>query len=105
MRRSILTGVSDTGARPRNALFAEVLDRPAVCACVRKRPLVCGAHLFDVQIPMLFLQGTRDALADLALLRLFFEAGQGLEGDPAPDDRRQAADHRNDDPPPPASLL
>jgi hypothetical protein len=26
-------------------------------------------HLFDVQIPMLFLQGTRDALADLALLR------------------------------------
>ena len=28
-----------------------------------------AAHLFDVQIPMLFLQGTRDALADLALLR------------------------------------
>jgi predicted alpha/beta-hydrolase family hydrolase len=26
-------------------------------------------HLFDVQIPMLFLQGTRDALADLALLQ------------------------------------
>jgi predicted alpha/beta-hydrolase family hydrolase len=26
-------------------------------------------HLFDVQIPMLFLQGTRDQLADLALLR------------------------------------
>lgn len=26
-------------------------------------------HLFDVQIPMLFLQGTRDALADLKLLR------------------------------------
>jgi predicted alpha/beta-hydrolase family hydrolase len=25
-------------------------------------------HLFDVQIPMLFLQGTRDELADLALL-------------------------------------
>ena len=25
-------------------------------------------HLFDVQIPMLFLQGTRDALADLSLL-------------------------------------
>lgn len=24
-----------------------------------------GKHLFDVQIPMLFLQGTRDALADL----------------------------------------
>jgi hypothetical protein len=28
-----------------------------------------AAHLFDVQIPMLFLQGTNDALADLALLR------------------------------------
>jgi predicted alpha/beta-hydrolase family hydrolase len=26
-------------------------------------------HLFDVQIPMLFLQGTRDALAELSLLR------------------------------------
>jgi uncharacterized protein len=28
-----------------------------------------GKHLFDVQIPMLFLQGTRDALADLPLLQ------------------------------------
>lgn len=28
-----------------------------------------GQHLIDVQVPMLFLQGTRDALADLALLR------------------------------------
>ena len=27
-----------------------------------------GRHLFDVQLPMLFLQGTRDALADLAEL-------------------------------------
>jgi uncharacterized protein len=27
-----------------------------------------GAHLFDVKIPMLFLQGTRDDLADLVLL-------------------------------------
>jgi hypothetical protein len=27
-----------------------------------------GAHLLDVVVPMLFLQGTRDALADLALL-------------------------------------
>jgi len=26
-------------------------------------------HLFDVRVPMLFLQGSRDALADLALLR------------------------------------
>jgi len=28
-----------------------------------------AAHLADVQVPMLFLQGDRDALADLALLR------------------------------------
>src|SRR5262249_48076015 len=28
-----------------------------------------GEHLFEITIPMLFLQGTRDALADLALLR------------------------------------
>jgi len=46
-----------------------------------------GAHLFDVQIPMLFLQGTRDSLASLdqikslckklgrrATLRLFADA-------------------------------
>jgi predicted alpha/beta-hydrolase family hydrolase len=28
-----------------------------------------AAHLFDVEIPMLFLQGTRDALAELSLLQ------------------------------------
>jgi uncharacterized protein len=28
-----------------------------------------GDHLFDVKVPMLFLQGTRDALADLAHLK------------------------------------
>jgi len=28
-----------------------------------------GAHLLDVKVPMLFLQGTRDALADVELLR------------------------------------
>ena len=28
-----------------------------------------AAHLFDVEVPMLFLQGTRDALADLELLQ------------------------------------
>jgi predicted alpha/beta-hydrolase family hydrolase len=28
-----------------------------------------GKHLFDVRIPMLFLQGTRDALADLPLVQ------------------------------------
>jgi predicted alpha/beta-hydrolase family hydrolase len=30
-------------------------------------------HLSDVRVPMLFLQGTRDALADLALLRPVIE--------------------------------
>jgi predicted alpha/beta-hydrolase family hydrolase len=33
-----------------------------------------AAHLRDVRIPMLFLQGTRDELADLALLRPIVEA-------------------------------
>ena len=28
-----------------------------------------GRHLFEVNLPMLFLQGTRDSLADLTLLR------------------------------------
>jgi hypothetical protein len=32
-----------------------------------------GKHLFDVQVPMLFLQGTRDELADLSLLQPLVE--------------------------------
>jgi hypothetical protein len=32
-----------------------------------------GRHLYDVQIPMLFLQGSRDTLADLQLLRPLVE--------------------------------
>jgi len=32
-----------------------------------------GRHLFDVQVPMLFLQGTRDELAHLELLRPLVE--------------------------------
>jgi predicted alpha/beta-hydrolase family hydrolase len=32
-----------------------------------------GNHLFDVKIPMLFLQGTRDALADIQLLQPLIE--------------------------------
>ena len=28
-----------------------------------------GQHLFDIKLPMLFLQGLRDALADLKLLK------------------------------------
>lgn len=33
-----------------------------------------GAHLSDVRLPMLFLQGTRDKLANLSLLRPLLEA-------------------------------
>lgn len=33
-----------------------------------------GAHLFEVHVPMLFLQGTRDALADLARLKPLCQA-------------------------------
>jgi predicted alpha/beta-hydrolase family hydrolase len=32
-----------------------------------------AAHLFEVQLPMLFLQGTRDALADLGLVQSLVE--------------------------------
>jgi uncharacterized protein len=32
-----------------------------------------AAHLFEVEIPMLFLQGTRDALADIRLMRKLVE--------------------------------
>lgn len=32
-----------------------------------------GQHLFDVQVPMLFMQGSRDELADLELLRPLVE--------------------------------
>ena len=35
-----------------------------------------AAHLSDVQVPMLFLQGTRDELADLALLRPLMRAAR-----------------------------
>jgi hypothetical protein len=39
-----------------------------------------GAHLIDVQVPMLFLQGSRDALAELKLLRpLCGELGKNAE--------------------------
>ena len=32
-----------------------------------------ATHLFQVEVPMLFLQGTRDRLADLGLLELLME--------------------------------
>src|SRR5437773_7631404 len=48
-----------------------------------------GAHLSAVQIPMLFLQGTRDELADLPLLQALVEA-LGARATP---ELFQAADH------------
>jgi predicted alpha/beta-hydrolase family hydrolase len=36
-----------------------------------------GRHLFEVKLPMLFLQGTRDQLADLTLLRPLCDRLQG----------------------------
>ncbi|WP_457420277.1 alpha/beta hydrolase family protein [Roseateles sp. P5_E7] len=48
-----------------------------------------AAHLAEVKVPMLFLQGTRDELADLALLR---GVVQGL-GDPATLHLEDDADH------------
>jgi uncharacterized protein len=46
-------------------------------------------HLFDVRVPMLFLQGTRDALADLTLLTPLLER----LGDRATLRRLEDADH------------
>lgn len=48
-----------------------------------------GTHLADVQVPMLFLQGTRDELADLALLTPLVEK----LGPRATLKRIEAADH------------
>jgi len=48
-----------------------------------------AAHLFDVAVPMLFLQGTRDKLADLPLLRQLVEK----LGSPASLHVFEAADH------------
>jgi predicted alpha/beta-hydrolase family hydrolase len=44
--------------------------KPTELRCALGRPSVeCGKRLRDVPLPMLFLQGTRDRLADLQLLR------------------------------------
>jgi uncharacterized protein len=48
-----------------------------------------GKHLFDVSVPMLFVQGTRDALADLQLI----EGLCGELGTHATLQRLDAADH------------
>jgi uncharacterized protein len=40
-----------------------------------------AAHLFDVEIPMLFLQGTRDALADTSMLKHIVKDFRSLADD------------------------
>ena len=47
-----------------------------------------GDHLFDVTVPMLFLQGTRDEFADLTLLEPLCQT-LGQAGDAPPDRGRQ----------------
>ena len=46
-------------------------------------------HLFDVQVPMLFLQGTRDELADMGLVEPLI----GELGEPATLKKIDGADH------------
>ena len=48
-----------------------------------------AAHLSDVKIPMLFLQGTRDALAEVSLLKPVVK-GLGKAGDAASDRSRRS---------------
>jgi hypothetical protein len=66
--------------RPDTPAVAQATVRAAVAEAARRAPalrLFAGGkpsdmrarHLADVKVPMLFLQGTRDGLADLALLR------------------------------------
>jgi predicted alpha/beta-hydrolase family hydrolase len=45
----------------------------------RKPSVARAAHLREVQVPMLFLQGTRDELADLTLLRPIIAALPGAQ--------------------------
>jgi len=72
----LLAGGKSFGGRMTSQAQAE-LPLPHVCGLVffgfplhpAKRPSIDrGAHLSQVKIPMLFLQGTRDALAELPLI-------------------------------------
>jgi len=72
----LLAGGKSFGGRMTSQAQAE-MPLPRVCGLVffgfplhpSKQPSVDrGAHLFQVKIPMLFLQGTRDALAELSLI-------------------------------------
>jgi len=72
----LLAGGKSFGGRMTSQAQAE-MPLPHVCGLVffgfplhpAKKPSTDrGAHLFQVTIPMLFLQGTRDALAELPLI-------------------------------------
>jgi predicted alpha/beta-hydrolase family hydrolase len=72
----LLAGGKSFGGRMTSQAQAE-LELPHVCGLVffgfplhppKRASSDRGAHLFQVKVPMLFLQGTRDALAEPALL-------------------------------------
>jgi uncharacterized protein len=72
----LLAGGKSFGGRMTSQAQAEI-PLPHVCGLVffgfplhpAKQPSIDrGAHLFQVKIPMLFLQGTRDTLAELPLI-------------------------------------
>jgi predicted alpha/beta-hydrolase family hydrolase len=72
----LFAGGKSFGGRMTSQAQAEIV-LPHVCGLVffgfplhpPKQPSIDrGAHLFQVKVPMLFLQGTRDALAELPLL-------------------------------------
>jgi predicted alpha/beta-hydrolase family hydrolase len=75
----LLAGGKSFGGRMTSQAQAEI-PLPHVCGLVffgfplhpAKRPSIDrGTHLVQVKIPMLFLQGTRDALAELPLIEPF----------------------------------
>jgi len=73
----LLAGGKSMGGRMTSTLIAAEAH-PRVCGLAflgfplhpsGKTSVERGKHLADVEVPMLFVQGTRDALADLKLLR------------------------------------
>lgn len=73
----MIAGGKSMGGRMTSQLLAKTHDLPVRGLAFVGFPLhqpgkpgrARAAHLFDVRIPMLFLQGTRDTLADLTLMR------------------------------------
>ena len=69
-RREIFWGAHDVAGLCRGRVFRNSRHGP----CPRRPGTRRAEHLARVQVPMLFLQGTRDALADLILLRPLCES-------------------------------